>query len=182
MGLHFEKHKNIDINIYESYYEPARPIECGLFKDVKVFAGNYVFSTDYYTKQCGSLDAELDNVKSMVDKRKYEVFVLYKYEHSGYSLHMSEPSCSFDGGVVGFIAIPKAQARKEYKKCDENYSHIEMMFKDYCEKWNNYFSCNCTDYYYKIPSMNIESDCCYESYDDCLADAEKKIDDNIKIA
>ncbi len=93
----------------------------------------------YFVKEQSGF--ELDDIRDGKHSKKYHVFPLYMYQHSGTALSMAPFSCPWDSGQVGYILAAKSSFWKVARKV--SFGTIPAaadVCKSFVETWNQYLS------------------------------------------
>ena len=183
-AVHEEKFRDLDIKIYRDENAES-PDEWG---DENLFLVGYhrdfcVERDDIITKQelidCFTDPKRLEEIELQVvknTKKKYHIFGLEAYIHSGVSLALSYkgnfPDRRWDVSQLGAVLCAKAEWKTEKKARTMALSHIKT--------WNDYLMGNV--YGYVIEDKDEHIDSCYGFYGDhdgkhgALAEARAVID------
>ncbi len=89
----------------------------------------------YFVKEQSGF--ELDDIRDGKHSKKYHVFPLYIYQHSGTALSMAPFSCPWDSGQVGYILASKSSFRKTARGKAPAAADV---CKSFVETWNQYLS------------------------------------------
>lgn len=103
---------------------------------------NFNLYHDRYNLTCnGDIDIDFnENIEKQIEKYEkqgYWLLPVYMYDHSGIALNTGGFSCSWDGGLVGWISISKEQRKAEHiTRRKKWYDLVDSVVKKYGQYLN----------------------------------------------
>ena len=137
----------------------------------------------YYDDWGSISDGNLEKIEALFEKH-YISLPLYLYDHSGITMNTSGFSCGWDSGQVGFIAVSKADIRKEYgwkKITKKRVQQIKEYLIGEVESYDKYLTGDIWGYIVQDDEGN-DYDSCWGFFGQeyCEAEAKTAVEYEIK--
>ena len=122
------------------------------------------------------VNGAIDGVWENSDGRKFNVFPLNAYIHSGVALSLGNEypfNCPWDSGKIGVVLVSNSDADIPADKRHE-------VARSIVEIWNQYLSGDVWDYTVERDGETIESCCGIYGFEDCKEQAKLSAHDSIR--